>query len=70
MGKKLSQTKALPHQIFRSYYNEHLSFNEFIYMNKQKLNRVNGILAKLNYYVTADILRTIYYAFFDSHTVI
>ena len=34
---------------------------------KQKLNRANGILAKLRYYVTADVLKTIYYAFFDSH---
>ena len=33
---------------------------------KQKLSRANGILAKLRYYVTADVLRTIYYAFFDS----
>ena len=34
---------------------------------KQKLNRANSILAKLRYYVTADVLKTIYYAFFDSH---
>ena len=34
---------------------------------KQKLNRANGILAKLRYYVTDDVLKTIYYAFFDSH---
>ena len=34
---------------------------------KQKLNRANGILAKLRYYVTVDVLKTIYYAFFDSH---
>ena len=34
---------------------------------KQKRNRANGILAKLRYYVTADVLRTIYYAFFDFH---
>ena len=34
---------------------------------KQKLNRANGILAKLRYYVTADVLKTTYYAFFDSH---
>ena len=67
MGKKLSQTKALPHQIFRSYYDEHLSFNEYMNTLKQKLNRANGILAKLRYYVTADVLKTIYYAFFDSH---
>ena len=34
---------------------------------KQKLNRANGILAKLRYYVTADVRKTIYYAFFDPH---
>ena len=34
---------------------------------KQKLNRANVILTKLRYYVTADVLNTIYYAFFDSH---
>ena len=34
---------------------------------KQKLNRANGILAKLRYYISADILKTIYYVLFDSH---
>ena len=46
---------------------EHLSFNEQMNTLKQKLNRANGILAKLRYYVTADVLKTIYYAFLDSH---
>ena len=46
---------------------EHLSFNEYMNTLKQKLNRANGILAKLRYYVTADVLKTIYYIFFDSH---
>ena len=32
-----------------------------------KTLRANGILAKLRYYVTADILKTIHYALFDSH---
>ena len=34
---------------------------------KQKLNRANGILAKLRYYVSANTLKIIYYALFDSH---
>ena len=34
---------------------------------KQKLNRANGILAKLRYYVSANTLKTIHYALFDSH---
>ena len=46
---------------------EHLSFNEYMNTLKQKHNRASGILAKLRYYVTADVLKTIYYAFFDSH---
>ena len=34
---------------------------------KQKPNTANGILAKLRYYVSADILKTNYYALFDLH---
>ena len=34
---------------------------------KQKRNRANGILSKLRYYISADRLKTIYYALFDSH---
>ena len=34
---------------------------------KHKHNRANGILAKLRHYISIDTLRTIYYAFFDSH---
>ena len=34
---------------------------------QQKLNRANGILAKLRYYVKADVLQTIYYAFLEYH---
>ena len=34
---------------------------------KQKHNRANGIRPTLRYYVTAGILKTIYYAPFDFH---
>ena len=44
-----------------------MSFNEHMNTLKQKLDRVNGILAKLRYYVSANTLKTIYYALFDSH---
>ena len=47
---------------------ENLSFNEYMNIVKQKLNRANGILAMLRYCVTADVLITVHYAFFDSHT--
>ena len=33
----------------------------------QKLDTANGILAKLRYFVIADILKTNYYSLFDSH---
>ena len=46
---------------------EHLSFSEYMNTLKQKLNRANDTLAKLRYYISADILKTIYYALFDSH---
>ena len=44
-----------------------MSFNEYMNTLKEKLNRANGILAKLRYYVSPDTLKTIYYALFDSH---
>ena len=34
---------------------------------QQKLDRENCILANLRYYVSADTLKTIYNALFDSH---
>ena len=34
---------------------EHVSFKEYMNTLKQKLNRANGIVAKLRYYVTADV---------------
>ena len=34
---------------------------------KQKFNGANSILAKLRHCISADILKTIYYALFDSH---
>ena len=46
---------------------EHLSFNEHMNTPKQKLNKAKGVLAKLRYYVSANTLKTIYYALFDSH---
>ena len=34
---------------------------------KQKLNRANGILAKLRHHLPFDILKTVYYTLFDKH---
>ena len=34
---------------------------------RQKLNRTNGLLAKLRHRVSSSLLKTIYFVFFDSH---
>ena len=44
-----------------------MSFYEDKNTLQQKFNRANGILSKLRYYVTVDILKTIYYALFGFH---
>ena len=46
---------------------ESLSFHAHLNTIKYKLNRTNGILAKLRHYVTSDLLKAIYYSVFDSH---
>ena len=40
---------------------EHLSFNDYMNTLEQKCNRANDSTAKLKYYVTADVLKTILY---------
>ena len=42
------------------------SMNIWTHSNKKLIYRVNGILAKLRYYISADILKN-NYALFDSH---
>ena len=44
-----------------------MTFKAHLENLKFKLNRGNGLLAKIRYFVKADLLRTIYYALFDSH---
>ena len=39
---------------------EHLLFKDHINFLKQKLNRANGILAKLRHHLPSDILKTVY----------
>ena len=46
---------------------EHLLFKDQINTLKQKLNRANGILAKLRHHLPSDILKTVYYSLFDTH---
>ena len=46
---------------------EHLTFKNHMDTVKLKLNRANGLLAKLRHYVNATLLRTIYYAILEPH---
>ena len=46
---------------------EHLLFKDRMNTFQQKLNRVNGILAKLRHHLLSDILKTVYYSLFDTH---
>ena len=46
---------------------EHLTFKNHMDTVKLKLNRANGLLAKLRHYVNPALLRTIYYAIFEPH---
>ena len=46
---------------------EHLLSKNCINTLKQKLDRANGILAKLRHHLPSDILKTIYYSLFDTH---
>ena len=46
---------------------EHLTFKNNMDTVKLKLKRENGLLAKLRHYVNPILLRTIYFAIFESH---
>ena len=47
--------------------NEHLTFKYHLENLNLKLNRANCLLSKIRYYVRFPLLRTLYYALFDSH---
>ena len=44
----------------------HLTFKEYMTQLRQKLNRTNRLLAKLRRQVSSSLLKTIYFALFDS----
>ena len=46
---------------------EHLLFKDHINFLKQKLNRANGIVAKLRHHLPSDIIKTVYYFLFGTH---
>ena len=48
------------------YLDEYLTWNFQLIQIKTKLSRSCGLLAKLRYYVKTELLRTVYFAIFDS----
>ena len=50
----------------RIYLDEHLTWNFQLDQIKSKLSRSCGLLAKLRYFTKTDLLRTVYFAIFDS----
>ena len=46
---------------------QHLSQDQHLKMLKQKLSRANGLLAKVSYYLSPKLLRTLYFSIFESH---
>ena len=65
-GQKIRQKTCI--QYLGVLIDEHLLFKDHIKFLKQKLNRANGILAKLRHHLPSDdILKTVYYSLFDTH---
>ena len=66
----LSGQKIIPKNLTKYLgiiIDEHLTFKEYMTQLRQKLNRTNGLLAKLRHQVSSSLLKTIYFALFDSH---
>ena len=53
--------------ISRFLTDKHSLFKDHISFLSQKLNKANGILAKLRHHLPSDILKTICYSLFDIH---
>ena len=49
------------------FLDENLNFKSHIDFLKTKLRWANCLLSKIRHYVSKDLVRTIYYALFDSH---
>ena len=46
---------------------QHLSWDQHLKMPKQKLSSANGLLAKVCYYLSLKLLRTLYFSISESH---
>ena len=63
-GQKINEVKKTKY--LGIYLEEHLTWNFQLNQIKTKLSRSCGLLAKLRYHVKTELLRTIYFAIFDS----
>ena len=48
-------------------HEEHLTFKYHLEDLKLKLNRANCLLSKISFFIKFHLIRTIYYALFDTH---
>ena len=63
-GQKINEKKKTKY--LGILLDEHLTWNFQLSQIKTKLNRSCGLLAKLRYHVRTELLRTVYFAIFDS----
>ena len=63
-GQKINEVKKTKY--LGIYLDEHLTWNFQLSQIKTKLSRSCGLLAKLRYHVRTELLRTVYFAIFDS----
>ena len=63
-GQKINEVKKTKY--IGIYPDEHLTWNFQLNQIKTKLSRSCGLLAKLRYHVKTELLRTVYFAIFDS----
>ena len=66
-GKKLFPAKSIKY--LGIYLDEHLTWNHQTEFLANKLRRANGMLSNLRHYVPRKLLRTAYYAIFQSNLV-
>ena len=64
-GQKITPTTHT--RYFGIHMDQHLSWDQHLKMLNQKLSRANRILAKVRYYLSPKLLRTLYFSIFESH---
>ena len=70
MNFRLSGQKIIP-TTYTRYLGiivvKHFSWNQHLKMLKKNLSRANGLFVKAQYYLSSNLLRTIYFPTFKSH---